>query len=90
MSTESLRTVKDRFSEFVDRVEQHHERVIVTKNGHAAAVLMSPEDLESLEETVAILSDPAAMKGIHRAEAEINEGNYTEGVEAVRALRARK
>jgi prevent-host-death family protein len=87
MSTESLRTVKDRFSDFVDRVEHHHERVVVTKNGHPAAVLLSPEDLESLEETLAVLSDPAAMEGIRRAEAEIAEGDYVEGAEAVRALR---
>ncbi len=90
MSTESLRTVKDRFSEFVDRVEHNHERVIVTKNGHAAAVLVSPEDLESLEETLAILSDPATMEGVRRAETEIKKGRYTEGVEAVRALRGKK
>ena len=50
MSSESLRTVRDRFSEFIDRVQSHHERVIVTKNGTPAAVLISPEDLESLEE----------------------------------------
>jgi antitoxin YefM len=90
MSTESLRTVKDRFSEFVDRVEHHHERVVVTKNGHPAAVLVSPEDLESLEETLAILSDPGAMEGIRQAEAEIAQGDYTEGIEAVRALRAQR
>ena len=82
--------MKDRFSEFVERVEKQHERVIVTKNGHAAAVLVSPEDLESLEETLAILSDPVAMEGIRCAEEEIDEGRYTEGVEAVRALRAHR
>ena len=90
MSTESLRTVKDRFSEFVDRVEQHHERVVVTKNGHAAAVLVSPEDLESLEETLTILSDPDAREGIRRADEEIAAGDYVEGVEAVQALRAKR
>ena len=47
MSTESLRSVRDHLSEVVDRVEHQHERVIVTRNGHAAAVLISPEDLAS-------------------------------------------
>src|ERR1700712_1340917 len=31
MSTEALRTVKDRFSEYVDRVENEHERVVVPR-----------------------------------------------------------
>ena len=61
MSSESLRTVRDRFSEFIDRVQSHHERVIVTKNGTPAAVLISPEDLESLEETAAVIGDSDAV-----------------------------
>jgi prevent-host-death family protein len=50
MSIESLRTVRDHLSEFVDRVASQHERIVVTRNGHAAAVLISPEDLAQLEE----------------------------------------
>ena len=42
MATEALRTVKDRFSEYVDRVEREHERVVVTRNGRPAAVLIPP------------------------------------------------
>jgi len=33
MSTEPLRTVRDHLSEIVDRVEHHHERLVVTRNG---------------------------------------------------------
>src|SRR5947207_10980002 len=55
--TMSLAAVKARFSELVDRVERQHDRVIVTRNGRPAAVLISPEDLESLEETLAVMSD---------------------------------
>ena len=87
MSTESLRTVRDRLSEFVDRAQKHHERVVITKNGATAAVLMSAEDLESLEETVALLSDDAAMAEIAEAEAAVANGDVVVGVDAVRALR---
>jgi prevent-host-death family protein len=52
MTTDSLRNVKDRFSEFVDRVERQHERIVITRNGRPAAVLLSPEDLDSHEVTV--------------------------------------
>lgn len=80
--------MKDRFSEFVERVHSTHEGIFITRNGKSAAVLMSPDDLESIEETLAILSDPDAMKEIAQAEREIAEGDVVRGVEAVRALRA--
>jgi antitoxin YefM len=55
-----LAEVKARFSEVVDRVVKTHDRVVVTRNGRPAAVVMSPEDLEALEETLSVLSDPDA------------------------------
>jgi prevent-host-death family protein len=61
-------------SEIVDGVESRHDRVVLTRNGRPAAVIISPDDLESLEETVEILSNPAAMRAIGKAEAEIDKG----------------
>lgn len=89
MSTESLRTVKDHFSEFVNRVERHHERVVVTKNGRPAAVLVSPEDLEELEETLSVLGDADAVRELAEAEAAVATGDVVRGRDAVRALRRR-
>lgn len=86
MSVESLRTVRDRFSEFVDRVEGQHERVVVTRNGKAAAVLISPEDLAQLEETVDVLGDPEALAAIREADAAYASGDVVRGVDAVRRL----
>lgn len=63
-----LSSVKARLSELVDRVEDQHDRIVVTRNGKPAAVLVSPDDLESLEETLAIMSDPALMSQIREAE----------------------
>ncbi len=85
--TESLRTVKDRFSEFVERVERHHERVIVTRNGRPAAVLVSPDDLEALEETVSVLADSDAVRELAEAEAALAAGDAVRGIDAVRRLR---
>lgn len=50
--------MRDHFSEVVDRVERHHERVTVTRNGRPAAVLISPADLAELEKTLDVLSAP--------------------------------
>jgi prevent-host-death family protein len=90
MTTESLRNVRDRFSEYVDRVEREHERVIVTRNGRPAAVLISPDDLESLEETLSILSDPETMRGIEQGREAIRQGDSIRGADAIRALRPTK
>jgi prevent-host-death family protein len=58
-------------SEIVDRVEREHERVVLTRNGRPAAVIMSPADLAALEDTLELLSDPAAMEEIRAARADI-------------------
>lgn len=66
--TLSLAAVKARFSELVDRVERQQDRVIVTRNGKPAAVLISPDDLESLEETLAIMCDRSLTAQIRDSE----------------------
>lgn len=87
MSIEPLRAVRDHLSEVVDRVEHQHERVVITRNGHAAAVLISPEDLAQLEETVSVLADPEALAEIREADAAYVAGDVVRGVDAVRRLR---
>jgi len=89
MTSESLRTVRDRFSEFVDRVQHHHERVVVTRNGTPAAVLISPQDLEGLDETLALLADQEAPAELAEAERAHRADDVVRGVEAVRRLRRR-
>lgn len=84
MSIQSLREVRDRFSEVVDRVEREHDRVTVTRNGHAAAVISSPEDLAELEETLDVLSDPDALADIREADAAYHAGDVVRGADVVR------
>lgn len=88
MTTEPLRAVRDHLSELVDRVEREHERVVVTRNGRAAAVLISTEDLAELEETLAVLGDSQALADIREADQAYAAGDVARGVDAVRALRA--
>ena len=59
-----LAEVKAHLSELVGRVGSQHERVTVTVHGRPSAVLMAVDDLESLEETIAVLSDAAALRAL--------------------------
>jgi antitoxin YefM len=86
MTTEPLRAVRDHLSEIVDRVEHQHERVTITRNGRDAAVLISPEDLAELEETLSVLSDPDALADIREADAAYARGEVLRGVEVIRRL----
>jgi antitoxin YefM len=70
-----LSSVKAHLSEIVDRVEGEHDRVVVTRNGRPAAVLISHEDLEGLEETLAIMSDPTLMAQIREGERALADGD---------------
>ena len=66
-----LAEVKNRLSEVVDRLEREHGRVVITKHGHPAAVVISVEDLESLEETLDVMGDEALLADIREALAEL-------------------
>jgi len=72
-----LSAVKAHLSELVDRVEDQHDRVVLTRNGKPAAVLISHDDLESLEETLSILSDPVLLAQIQESEQALAGGERT-------------
>ena len=75
---------RDHFSELIARVELTHERVTVTRHGRPVAVVLSLEDLEPLEETLDILSQPGALEEIHESAEDVAAGR-TVSIEEVRA-----
>jgi antitoxin YefM len=87
MTVEPLRAVRDHLSDFVDRAEREHERIVVTRNGRPAAVLIGYDDLAALEETLEILADPQTLAELKDARGEVVRGEVVRGVDAVRALR---
>jgi prevent-host-death family protein len=64
MRTLSLSEAKMKLSELVDKVQHTDEEVVITRNGRPAAVLISPEELESMRETLQIKADRDLMKEI--------------------------
>ena len=66
--------VKTRLSELADRIEHQHERIVVTRHGRPSCVLMSPDELDSLEETLDILGDEELMASLRLSQQEAAEG----------------
>jgi prevent-host-death family protein len=63
----ALAHVREDLSGIIDEVATTHERVVVTRYGEAAAVLVSVDDLAALEETLEILADSALVSSIQRS-----------------------
>lgn len=89
MTTLPLSEVKSRLSEIADEVDRTHERVHVTRNGRDYVVLMASEDLESLEATLELLSDPQGLDEIRHGEAEIAADALTTFDEMARLMHER-
>jgi antitoxin YefM len=73
-STLPFSEVKAHLSELAERVESEHERILVTRNGRPSFVLVSPDDLDSLEETLEILRDPELVASLAKSRAEADCG----------------
>jgi antitoxin YefM len=78
MDTVPLTEAKAHLSEIVDRVDREHDRVTVTKNGRVAAVLISQDELDALEETLDILSDPDLMASLRKSRRQAAKGQLTD------------
>jgi antitoxin YefM len=60
--------------ELVNKVNDNFERFVITINGQPKAVLVSEEELESLEETAEILAIPGAKQAIDRGVEQAKKG----------------
>lgn len=63
-----LAEVKAHLSALVSEVESQHDQITVTRNGSPAAMVVSVAEWESLQETLAVLSDPQTVADLREAE----------------------
>ena len=89
MTVLPLGEVKTHLSELVGRVHDHHERVTVTVHGRPSAVLVALEDLERLEETLAILRDADTVSRLASSDAELARGESVSAEELAEVMRQR-
>ena len=67
MKTVPLSEAKDGLSRIVAEVAEWDERVMITRNGRPAAIVVSPDEFESWQATIDILSDPELMAQFQRS-----------------------
>jgi prevent-host-death family protein len=89
MQTLSVSEAKDKLSTLVESFESTHDAVVITRHGKPAAVLISPDDLDSLQETLAWLSDPNHAAEMAETEDDIASGRML-SLEEVRAQLAKR
>ncbi|PSL05436.1 prevent-host-death family protein [Haloactinopolyspora alba] len=86
----ALAEAKAQLSQLVNRVNSQHDRVTVTVHGKPSAVLMAVDDLEELEETIAILSDSDALRQLATSDAELARGEGVTEHDLAEAMRRRR
>jgi antitoxin YefM len=64
--------------------------VTVTVHGRPSAILIAPEDLEALAETLEIMRDAATMKRLAESDAELACGEYVSAEELAETMRRRQ
>jgi len=69
-----LADAKAKLSQLVAEVSSTDEEITITRNGRAAAVLVSHDEFESWKETSQILADAAFRGEIRRGIAELKRG----------------
>ena len=63
--------VRAKLPELIKKISHMGKHLIITKNGKPEAVMLSPEELETLE----IKADQKLLQSILRAEEDIQKGN---------------
>jgi prevent-host-death family protein len=79
-----LSEAKAHLFELARRVRQQHERITLTRNGQAEAVLLSVDDLEGMEMTLEILGDSHSVARISESLAALGRGEPGVDVDTLR------
>jgi antitoxin YefM len=90
MSVLSFTEARNHLSELIEEVRRTHERVAITRHGHTVAVLISPDDLAALEETLDVLSSPEMMRQLAESRDAIEAGDVLDADELAQLMAKRK
>jgi antitoxin YefM len=72
-----------KLTQLLDEVNERQEHVVITRNGRAAAVILSSEEYEALAETLEVLEDEEALEALRESEEDVRAGRL-QSLEQVR------
>jgi prevent-host-death family protein len=78
---------RSNLTELLDEVEDRHEHVLITRNGRPAAVILSADEYESLEETLEVLDDKELLEALKRSDQDVKAGRLSTLAEVRRKRR---
>jgi antitoxin YefM len=64
-----------KLTELLDDVEARHEHLVITRKGRPAAVVISPEEWDAIEETLEVLQDEGALADLRKSEEDVKAGH---------------
>jgi antitoxin YefM len=74
MHTINDSTLRARLSSILDKVDDDHTPILVTRQNGKPAVVMSLEDFHAYEETAYLMASPRNAERLNRAVAEVEAG----------------
>jgi prevent-host-death family protein len=87
MTTIPVADARSHLSKLIDEATATHQRFEITRNGHRAAVLLSADDFDTLQDTIAVLSDPTLLSAHQEGQAAIEAGDYLDADQLAHKMR---
>ena len=87
MTTLPLADARAQLSRLIDEAVATHERFDITRNGRRAAVLLSADDYDTLQDTLAVLSDAVLLTAHREGQAAIEAGDHLDADQLATAMR---
>ena len=76
MITATYTDLRSNLKDYLDRVVNDSDNVIVNRGNGSAVVIMSMEEYESMVETAYIMSQPDLVEAIRQGDEDVKNGNY--------------
>jgi len=74
VDTMSYSAFRNKLASTIDKVNDDHQPVLITRQNGKPAILMSVEDYESYEETAYLMTSPRNAERLNRAINELESG----------------
>ena len=74
MDTMSYSAFRSKLASTIDKVNDDHQPVLITRQNGKPAILMSVEDFKSYEETAYLMASPRNAERLNRAIDELESG----------------